>query len=75
MYNLIKLIESNPTQPVRRTMRSARHILRLIAYATAEWLENKDLGSWDELEEYINEGRDLGLTDAEMTREVVKAGR
>lgn len=75
MDNLRKMIEDNPTHPVRRTIWTAHQVLRLIGWAMAEWTcHREDLGSYDALCDLIDLGHELGLSESDMTRAVIKGG-
>jgi len=71
----MKIIEKHPTAGVRETIREAHRLIRLLGYAFAEWQTSHDLGSWEEFTHAVDAASEFGVSDADMTREIVKAVR
>lgn len=79
--NLVKMIAHYDTQTVRETihlLHTPAGVLKLICQATADLLcgdEARKYEAMDHMHDLFDQGRSLGLSDAQMSAEIAKAGR
>jgi len=68
----MKIVQKHPTLGVRESIREANRLLRLVAFAFAEWQTSHDLGSWSEFEATVDAALEFGLDETDTARAIVR---